>query len=89
MSLFIEGFFNMDITETIITFDGLVQLIRPHMTGNEAHDLRSDIFNVIIELIAEAQTEYPNLKDYVNVCRQEDSEESIEESTSQESNEDC
>ena len=70
-------FLPMDITEQIISFDGLVQSIRPGMTAHEVECLQREFTNVTIDFLLEASKQHPNLKDYVNVCgRKENKEES-------------
>ena len=65
----------MDITKVILKYDGLFQLIKADMTEDEVEWLRDEFNNVTIDFLLNATKQFPNLKDYVNVCRQEDSEE--------------
>lgn len=67
-----EGLFNMSIIEPLITLDGLVDKIRPNMTAHEVECLQDEIYNAIIDFACEASKEHPNLREYVNVCRQEE-----------------
>ena len=65
----------MDITKVILKYDGLFQRIKAGMTDEEVEWLRDEFNNATIDFLLDATKQFPNLKDYVNVCRQEDSEE--------------
>ena len=65
----------MDITKIILKYDDLFQLIKVDMTEDEVEWLLDGFNNVTIEFLLNATKQFPNIKDYVNVCRQEDSEE--------------
>ena len=73
----------MDITKVILKYDDLFQLIKVDMTEDELEWLREQFNNVTIDFLLNAKKQYPNIKDYVNVCRQD------EEDSEKESNEDC
>ena len=62
----------MDITKVILKYDGLFQRIKAGMTDEEVEWLRDEFNNVTIDFLLNATKQFPNVKDYVNVCRQED-----------------
>jgi len=62
----------MDITKVILKYDGLFQRIKAGMTDEEVEWLRDEFNNVTIDFLLNATKQFPNLKDYVNVCRQEE-----------------
>ena len=65
----------MDTTKVILKYDDLFQRIKAGMTDEEVERLLDGFNNVTIEFLLNATKQFPNIKDYVNVCRQEDSEE--------------
>jgi hypothetical protein len=62
----------MDITKVILKYDDLFQLIKAGMTDEEVEWLLDEFNNVTIDFLLNATKQFPNLKDYVNVCRQEE-----------------
>ena len=72
----------MDITKVILKYDDLFQRIKSGMTDEEVERLLDGFNNVTIEFLLNATKQFPNIKDYVNVCRQE-------EDSEKEADEDC
>ena len=72
----------MDITKVILKYDDLFQRIKAGMTDEEVERLLDGFNNVTIEFLLNATKQFPNIKDYVNVCRQE-------EDSQKEADEDC
>ena len=62
----------MDITKVILKYDDLFQLIKAGMTDEEVEWLLDQFNDATIEFLLDATKQYPNIKDYVNVCRQEE-----------------
>ncbi len=65
----------MDITKVILKYDDLFQRIKAGMTDEEVERLLDGFNNVTIEFLLNATKQFPNIKDYVNVCRQEEDSE--------------
>ena len=62
----------MDITKVILKYDDLFQRIKAGMTDEEVERLLDGFNNVTIEFLLNATKQFPNIKDYVNVCRQDE-----------------
>ena len=69
-----RGFF-MDIKETLISADAIIQEIRAGMSENEASDLQSKLACANLNILIAIARLKPELKAYFNGCKKEESDE--------------